>query len=208
MSATHTFFLPFVDFGKGDVARAGATVKDRIVLTANGAWTLRRMERAQDSSLIAVSDMLGPGSGTYLTSSTPAVLEISGAALGQDDTERNADDLCWILSLALGQTVSWTHGYYRTPGLPTTFRTRGVQVPAATGGQPPLRNDRNGSLKIYLEAGFGNFVKNREWWQLSLGWWVQMHESNNVHIVGLLGSILLERASEFHLGDPRSRRRW
>lgn len=198
VSAAHTYFLPFVDFGPGDAA-SGAGINDRIQFASNGAWTLRRPDDSEDQKLIAASAVLATQADYFLKSAAPAVLEISGATLDQAQTDVAADDISWILSLALGQTVSWTRGYYRSQGQHPTFRIRGVYAPFTIGRRPPLANDGAGRLKNYLEAAHGNFVKNREWWQLSIGWWVEMHESNNLHIVGLIGSILLERVSEFYL---------
>ncbi len=207
MPVTHTYLLPFVDFGDGDLAveRGGglAPIKDRIEFQLNGKWTLQRLidwDEAFVSVPEAVARKAAVGeSSENLKFSTTAALEITADALDQHVTSRDADDICWLLALPLGQTVSWTACIIAQPGQQAQWQKRDVRRPAAFGKRAPARNDGNGRLKHFLETGYSNYIKDRDWWALSIDWWVQMHESPNTHIVGLLASILLERTSEFHL---------
>lgn len=177
---------------------------DRIEFTAEGSWTLRHLVDLGDGTQVSVAAAVAQRTAAQqscaeLPFSNISALEITGEGLDQIVTGRIADEISWVLSLALGQTVSWTVGRFQHDGQQPTTQVRNVRRPSAVAPQPPLKNNGAGRLRDFLQAGHANFVKDREWWRLSLDWWVQMHQSPNTHIVGLLASILLERAGDFHL---------
>jgi hypothetical protein len=215
MSAFHEFYLPNVDFGQGDLTTENGldgagycAVRDRIEFRIDGqTWTLRRLltkdgECVTADAAFAAARRAGQSVGK-LEYCPHAMLQVGSKAVPLETVAKMAEDICWLLQLALGQTVTWVcmrHQDLRS--YPNTTQ-RNVRLATSVNHNRPLTNTTEVKLASYLEVAYPLYQRDPEWWRMTLDWFATVQDTKVVQVAGLLGSMLLERATTFVLKDKK-----
>lgn len=214
MSVTHEFFLPNVDFGLGDsrtiigqpAGTAQPFVLDKIEFSAGGfAWTLRKLYRHEKQCLAAdeLNDRVLKGEQIDGPPKQCPHSLLQATASEVERVEEVADQICWLLNLALAQSVAWTKRDEVVGGVRSFKRARSVRIASFPNANRPLANDGNRCLKSYLEGAYPGFMKDADWWRVTLDWYTESRASSILQLRGLMSSIILERAANRILkGQP------
>lgn len=202
MRLRHEFYLPNVNVGKADHRTLAGREADRIEFAVSGhVWTLRRLVQAGEEALPA--DTLLPESSDgglrHLEFAPHSMLHVDADHIGPDAAADTAEDICWLLQLALGQTVTWTLRGERRDGKFTMRQMRSVRMPGESNPSGPVTNDGNGRLKSFLESAFPQYRQNPAWWRMTVDWFALSQESKIVEVSGLMCSMLLDRAAAMAL---------
>ena len=126
-------------------------------------------------------------------------LQVSAEKLSQDAASKLADDICWLLQLALGQKVAWVELGRREDTAYTLLQRRSVNAPSRVSKNRPLYNYGDEVLKRYLDTAYPIYVKDESWWRVTLDWFAIAYENSVVEVTGLVFSMLLERITKFLL---------
>lgn len=209
--ARHEFYLPNVDFGDADHCTDNAKqgvgycmVRDRIEFCVGGQpWTFRKLVQVDVNCLAAEAAFAefekSGKTPPKLEFSSDAMLQTPADNLSAEAAAKMAEDICWLLQLALGQTVTWVlmrhQGIHDFPNV----RVRGVRVATSVNRNRPLTNTADVKLQSYLEGAYPIFSRDPEWWRMTLDWFATVHDAKVIQVAGLLGFMLLERATTFVL---------
>lgn len=204
----YEFVLPNVDYGISDLmttdpldwkdgTQLRTQFEDRCEFIVEGiVWTLRK--------LYAVGDKLIPGDIMVSRNlkgerTTHAMLHVPANSICLESAEQTADDIGWLLELALAQRVSWFQSQSRLGTASTLLRRRGVPLASEPNKNSPLRNLRDGKIKTFIESAFPIFRRDPQWWRVTLNWYAIAHENAVIEVSGAIFSILLDRVSGFLL---------
>jgi hypothetical protein len=213
MNGFHEFQLPHVDFGTPDLFTDNGidgpgrlAVRDRIEFHLGGVpWTLRKLLRLGDEAVTAPEAFaaVNAGAAPGWKISTHARLQVSSDHLSATAASHVAEDICWLLQLPMGQTVTWQLLRHQQidhfPGAPV----RGVLPPSAPSKNKPMPNSDVVKLATYLENAYPIFLSNADWWRVTLDWFATMQTASAIQPAGLLGSMLLERCTELILMNEK-----
>jgi len=216
MPALHEFHLPNVAVGLADLMTEASwqvegeanprttSIRDRIEFCVAGIpWTLRRLVLWDDSLFpadVLFGKLIAEGRISEARSLTDhCVLQTPAQNLKQDEAESVATDIAWLLQLALGQRVKWTHYGVRDGEQFSVCRAVSVNVPEKPGHHRPISNYADGALKRFMENGFPAIQNDLVWWRITLDWFALAYDASVIQVTGLICSMLLERATRFLL---------
>jgi hypothetical protein len=207
----YEFSLPGVDIGCADTWTAAPPIKssssglvrfrDTISFTLDGKrWKLRRLVKVGDERLPADTHLhraAKQAESCKVDFKQPyASLELATDSLPLDEAEEIADHITKLLSVALGQRVSWDELWVRKDHV-AKFRKWGPgSLALKPSGSSPLRNQGSGELKRFLETAYPIVMQDLEWWNLTIAWFVLAYETPIVDLSGMVNSMLLERISD------------
>ena len=207
MTAVYEFILPDVNFGAADSRTIVGTppregfVLDKIEFSLSGlVWTLRHLydhgAELLSAESLHVRAQAGEKIGPFKVH-VDCALQVTIDEGRVEEAGATADRICTLLSVPLAQEIRWTMLRRVTTGTPSLIRERAVRVAWTANGERPLPNDGRGRIKKFIETADPIFCADVEWWQETVGWYVESRASSIVQIRGLLSSIILERAANF-----------
>lgn len=213
MPSFYEFLLLNVDFGLGDLrtvwrrldGHEGFAV-DKIEFQIEGrAWLLRKcVECDYDLVPIDVAAELARASGR-LPSAMPlqplCVLQVQTEGFDEALAGETADDICWLLRLALGRKVAWSRRGIRHGVRLESVSMRAVQVSTKGVGGHALSNFSDQTIKRFLERAHPIFVQHAEWWRVTLDWFAFAQEAQVIQVTGLIASMLLDRVTKWSLAE-------
>ncbi|MGJ8678491.1 MAG: hypothetical protein ACSHX0_13335 [Akkermansiaceae bacterium] len=210
---TYQFFIPHIHFGKGDESickkygNGGMTLKhDRISFNVDGVlWTLKHLYEidglfydAREGFELLESKSIEL---TNLVEAGHAVLEVPSEANDEKIARKTAENICWLLHLALGQTVAWSQMRIINGSKSHFICNSNFSLPSERQQTPPIRNWADFRLKSYLEIAYPVFIKDSDWWQLTLNWYSLARTKPAIESSLMIYYMLLERLSTFILKD-------
>lgn len=213
----YEFFLQDLQFGLGDDVTRNDTgfggVRDCISFELNKRpWKLRQ--------LVSLGEQAGiPADTAYhlfktdnrpAQLSTGAMLQTPSDGITEEEAGETADEIGWLLGLALGRNVSWYKMEVREDHGSKFVRRRTTRCPGGDARLRPIDNVQNRSIKSYLETAYPIFALDSEWWKKTIDWFVCASESRAIEASGVVLSMLLDRCCsqilkaheyEFQIGE-------
>jgi len=175
------FQLPFVSFGAGDfetritLGNRVQKISEYVVFNLEGCvWTLIRPSEL-DGNLYTGDDatrlqgMVVGDECLHLSLSEHAILRVK-FSIGEDSAMEIASRVCWLLSLALAQQVTWNELYVRSSSTTRLVCQRAVASASRVSASAPIRNWANHATKNFLERAYPIYMEDEKWWRETLNW--------------------------------------
>jgi len=214
MSNMYEFFLPNIDFGSGDQMTVGQVsanghecerkVCDRIDFEIGGRkWCLRKLGILGGEDLpmdVAFAKAKAMGDEHAKIELSPCcVLQVESDGFTPDAASAIADDLCWLLHIALGQKAWWRQLVLRDGIKGKLLGVSGAMCADQPSKNKPVPNGGNGELKLFLESAYPIYATAPGWWRVTADWFAVAIQHSAIQAAGLTCSMLLDRATEFLL---------
>jgi hypothetical protein len=206
------FVVPHVNFGPGDWVSGfrapdgrNRAVDDHVIFTVAGVdWTLRKMfthnQRLVPARVAFECQAAENSEPLRSIFSGHVALQVATNQTEQESAESTAEQLCWLLCLAMGQRVAWSQLWTRTGKLERFLKRKPAALPTAPSAMRPLTN-QNGELKHFLEVAHPIYVKRNDWWAETLKWYAVACDSGTVETSAMIFSMLLDRVGSFVLEE-------
>ncbi|MES2737292.1 MAG: hypothetical protein V4672_13295 [Verrucomicrobiota bacterium] len=208
----YEFLLPYTNFGQGDqftqisYDTGFAQRLDKIHFQIGGVeWTLRHLYEIDSvyyTAEAAFQILKSKGCKKFdMLESGHAALHVKTSDISQDEAEKTATDICWLLQLAFAQYVGWADLRIRT-GLESKFLCRrAFSLPDEPSKIKPLRNLGDGVVKSYIENAYKVYQKDPQWWAETINWYSLSVENMAVESSSMSYCMLFDRISNHILGD-------
>lgn len=208
------FVLPCVDFGLGDLRTERKTgsvasfVVDRLEFVIEGrTWVLRKLVRT-DSALYPVDVAAALATSENVPFQVPqleqtCLLQVPDIGWSFLNASKTADEVCWMLQIALGQRVAWNQAGRRVGTEFHFLQGRTVLLPECVNRGGAIRNEGRNELRTFLEAFHPIYRKSEQWWRITADWYAIARESKIVQVGGLVSSMLLDRVTLFCIKDQK-----
>lgn len=213
MPSCYEFLLFNVDFGLGDQrtvwrrrdGHEGMAV-DKIAFQIEGrAWLLRKcVDYDGDLVPIDVAAALAFAANrlpTAMPMLPQCVLQVPIEGFDEESASQTADDICWLLRLALGRKVAWSRRGIRNGVHLEGANSREVQISTSGVGGHTLSNFSDQTFKRFLERAHPIYVKHPDWWHVTLDWFAFAQQTQTIQVTGLIASMLLDRVTKWTLAE-------